>query len=311
MGNFTPAYVALLESGELAARVQQANQQLQSCNLCAWNCRTNRVKEKTGVCQAGVLPRVSSAFAHLGEEAPLRGWAGSGTIFFARCNMRCVFCQNHELSHGGEGTDISTERLAALMLELQDAGCHNINFVSPSHFVAPLLEAVLIAAAAGLRLPLVYNTGGYDSQTALKLLDGVIDVYMPDMKYGDPAVGKQYSTTPHYPRHNKAAVRTMHRQVGDLVLDEQGIAQRGLLVRHLVLPDDLAGTRQVMRFLAQEISPDTYINIMGQYRPAYKTARHDMGPLSRPVTRAEVRAARQIAQDAGLHRFDERRGLLF
>jgi putative pyruvate formate lyase activating enzyme len=308
MADFTPGYVALLESGELARRAESAREHLKSCDLCAWQCRANRLKGQTGVCKTGVEARVSSFFPHLGEEDPLRGRRGSGTIFFARCNMRCLFCQNHELSALGEGTDVVPGQIATMMLELQDQGCHNINFVSPSHVVAPILEAVLLAAQAGLRIPLVYNTGGYDSLAALKLLDGVIDIYMPDMKYGDSDVGKRLSETPDYVRHNQRAVREMHRQVGDLVLDERGIARRGLLVRHLVLPDGLAGTRTVARFLAK-LSPDTYINIMGQYRPAYRAAAEDHGPMSRPVTQQEVAAAREMARDAGLHRFDERRGL--
>jgi putative pyruvate formate lyase activating enzyme len=311
MGNIEAGYRSLLGSGELARRVEAARQHMHCCNLCAWNCRANRVRGQTGVCKTGVQARVSSFFPHLGEEDCLRGRCGSGTIFFSRCNMRCQYCQNHELSAGGEGEDVTPEQIAAMMLHLQDQGCHNINFVSPSHVVAPILEATLIAAQAGLELPLVYNTGGYDSPAALKLLDGVIDIYMPDMKYGDAAIGRQYSTTPDYPRHNQRAVREMHRQVGDLIIDPGGIARRGLLVRHLVLPGGLAGTRAIMHFLAKEISLDTYVNIMGQYRPAYRAAQEDMGLLSRPVTAAEVAEARQIAQDAGLHRFDERRRLIW
>ncbi len=308
---FIPGYRALLENGELARRVEKARAHLASCDLCAWNCRANRLKGRTGVCKTGVLPRVSSAFPHMGEEDCLRGWRGSGTIFFSRCNMRCLFCQNYELSALGEGEDVSPEVIAAMMLHLQAQGCHNINLVSPSHVVASLLEAVLIAARDGLILPLVYNTGGYDSPAALALLDGVIDIYMPDMKYGDAEVGRRYSATPDYPRHNRRAVREMHRQVGDLALDEQGLARRGLLVRHLVLPGGLAGTRQVMRFLAGEISRETYVNLMGQYRPAYRAAREDLGPLSRPVTREEIAEARRMAEEAGLHRFDERRSFMF
>ncbi|MBN1965504.1 MAG: radical SAM protein [Anaerolineae bacterium] len=310
MTAFTPAYLDLLANGELAARADAADEHMKSCDLCAWTCRANRLAGKTGTCKTGPLARVSSFFPHMGEEDPLRGWCGSGTIFFAFCNLRCVYCQNFEISHEAEGQDVTPEQIAAMMLALQAQGCHNVNFVSPSHVVAPILRAVLIAAENGLRLPLVWNTGGYDSLAALKLLDGVVDIYMPDMKYGDAKVGRTYSNVPDYPKHNQRALKEMHRQVGDLVLDADGIALRGLLVRHLVLPGGLAGTREVMRFLAR-LSRDTYVNVMPQYRPAFKAAREDMGDLSRPVTRAEVEAAVQLARAAGLHRFDERRGGAF
>ena len=245
--------------------------------------------------------------SHQGEEACLRGEAGSGTIFFAQCNLRCQFCQNHAVSLSGAGDEVEPEDLADMMLALQDQGCPNINLVSPSHVVAPILAAVLIAAQEGLRLPLVYNTGGYDSPAALALLDGVIDIYLPDMKYADAATGQRYSKVPDYPRHNRRAIKIMHRQVGDLVIDQEtGLARRGLLVRHLVLPGDLAGTKATAHFLAKEISPDTYVNLMDQYRPAYRAATEDLGPLSRAVTPAEVAQARAVAAKEGLHRFDER-----
>ncbi|MBN2471510.1 MAG: radical SAM protein [Anaerolineae bacterium] len=309
MTGFEPAYRALLASGELARRAAAAQAHMKACVLCAWKCRANRTSSKLGACRTGLQARVSSYFSHLGEENCLRGWRGSGTIFFASCNLRCQFCQNYEISMLDQGVIVTAEELAGFMLELQAEGAHNINLVSPSHVVAQILEAVLIAAENGLRLPLVYNTGGYDSPEALRLLDGVIDIYMPDMKYGDAAAGQKYSKVPDYPRHNCRAVREMHRQVGDLVIDpETGLALRGLLVRHLVLPGGLAGTRQVMRFLAREISPDTFVNIMGQYLPAYNAAEME-GPLGRPVLPEEVADALRIAREAGLHRFDERRPL--
>ena len=310
MPEFQAAYLGLLASGELARRVETAYQHLHACDLCAWTCRANRADGKLGTCKTGVRPRVSSAFAHHGEEACLRGQAGSGTIFFAQCNLRCQFCQNHEVSMddtSGAGDKVEPEALADLMLALQAQGCPNINLVSPSHVVAPILAAVLIAAQAGLRLPLVYNTGGYDSPAALALLDGVIDIYLPDMKYADAATGQRYSKVPDYPRHNRRAIKIMHRQVGDLVIDpETGLARRGLLVRHLILPGDLAGTKATTRFLAKQVSPETYVNLMDQYRPAYRAATEDLGPLSRAVTPAEVAQARAIAAQEGLHRFDER-----
>lgn len=305
MSDWEPAYLALLRSGELARRAQEARQHLADCDLCGWECHIDR-RERTGACKTGLQAIVSSYGPHHGEEDPLRGWGGSGTIFFAWCNLRCQFCQNYDISQLGAGHPVTPERLAEMMLELQALGCHNINFVSPSHVVAQILAAVLVAAQAGLRLPLVYNTGGYDSPAALALLDGVIDIYMPDIKYADPDVAKKYSKIPNYPAVNQAAVIEMHRQVGDLVLDEQGIARRGLLVRHLVMPNDLAGTAEVARFLAQRVSRDTYVNVMGQYRPCYRADRYP--ELNRPPTSREMEAAYRAVRQAGLHRLDRRRG---
>lgn len=305
MDRFEPAYRALLRTGELDGRAEQARAALRDCELCAWACHIDRT-QRIGFCRTGQDAIVSSAFPHRGEEEPLSGWHGSGTIFFAQCNLRCQFCQNYEISQLGEGAPVSAERLADLMLRLQAMRCHNINLVSPSHVIPPIIEAVALAAPKGLRLPLVYNTGGYDSAAGLALLDGIIDIYMPDMKYADATTAQRYSKIRDYPAANQAAVREMHRQVGDLTLDERGIAQRGLLVRHLVLPDGLAGTAEIVRFLAHEISPHTYINIMGQYRPAWRVRERDIAPLNRPVRADEVAAARKLAADAGL-RLDQRR----
>lgn len=248
--------------------------------------------------------RVASFGPHHGEEDPLRGWAGSGTIFFAGCNLRCQFCQNHDISQGPVGHEVDAAELAEMMLALQRQGCHNINLVSPSHVVGPILEALVVAAGRGLRLPLVYNTGGYDSLEALALLDGVIDIYMPDMKYSDTRTARRYSRVLAYPRVNRQAVREMHRQVGDLVLDDRGLAVRGLLVRHLVLPGGLAGTSDIARFLAEEISRDTYLNVMDQYRPAFRASAFP--PLDRRLTADEYRQAVRAARRAGLWRLDER-----
>lgn len=306
---FEPAYLRLLRTGELRERVAQAYHHLSICDVCAWNCKVDRRAGQVGVCRTGERARVSSYAPHLGEEDPLRGWRGSGTLFFTRCNLKCQFCQNHDISQTGAGHEVEPEELASIMLELQAQGCHNINFVSPSHVVPQIMAAVLIAAQAGLRLPLVYNTGGYDSMAMLKLLDGVIDIYMPDMKYADAEIGRRYSKIPNYPQVNQAAVREMHRQVGDLHISQMGLALRGLLVRHLVLPQNLAGTDQVVRFLASEISPDTYLNLMDQYRPAYKA--HHLPELNRRISRQEYEAAVQMARDAGLRRLDERRPLFW
>ncbi|MGB9800481.1 MAG: radical SAM protein [Thermanaerothrix sp.] len=299
---FQPAYLNLLASGELKRRVELAYAHLEACDLCAWACGVNRRAGRLGVCRTGEKAKVSSYGPHFGEEAPLRGWRGSGTIFFTRCNLRCQYCQNYEISQTDEGQEVEPEELAEIMLRLQHLGCHNINLVSPSHVVAQILAAVLIAAQAGLRLPLVYNTGGYDSMESLRLLDGVIDIYMPDMKYADPEIAKRYSRIPNYPQVNQAAVREMHRQVGDLQLDANGIAVRGLLVRHLVLPNNLAGTEQIVRFLAQEISPNTYLNIMDQYYPTYRA--HLYPEINRRITAEEYQQAVEAAHLAGLHRLD-------
>ncbi len=304
--SFEAAYLKLLAEGELDRRAEQALEHLRACDLCAWHCKIDRSIGRLGICKTSRRAKVSSFFPHMGEESPLTGTRGSGTIFFAHCNMRCQFCQNYELSALGEGSICDASDMANMMLALQHMGCHNINLVSPSHVVAQFLEALAIAAKKGLNLPIVYNTGGYDSLEALQILDGVIDIYMPDMKYSNAAIARKYSQIKDYPIHNQIAVREMHRQVGDLVIDERGIAQRGLLVRHLVLPGGLAGTREIMRFLAEEISRDTYINIMGQYRPEYKARVEDMGPLSRRVTVEEIAEAYDMARAVGLHRFDER-----
>ncbi len=297
-----PVYLTLTD-GEWAQRVQEAQRRLARCDLCPRRCGVNRLQDERGACQTGRLARVASAGPHFGEERPLVGYGGSGTIFFSWCNLRCLYCQNYELSQMGEGVEVTAQQLAAMMLHLQQLGCHNINLVSPSHVVAQILEALFIAAHEGLHLPLVYNTGGYDSLETLTLLDGVVDIYMPDMKYADANVALRYSGIPDYPAINQAAVREMHRQVGDLSLDEWGIATHGLLVRHLVLPEGLAGTDEIVRFLAA-LSPQTYLNLMDQYRPCYRA--YTLPPLDRRPTRAEYEQAVRLAWAAGLTRLDDR-----
>ena len=302
---FEPAWMALYRSGELESRARIADKHLEDCDLCARYCHVNRKQTLDGaVCRTGELAVINSAGPHHGEEDCLRGWRGSGTIFFSWCNMRCVSCQNHDISWKGQGEEKTAAELAEIMLNLQAMGCHNINLVSPSHVVAQILAALIIAAGRGLRLPLVYNSSGYDSLEALKLLDGVVDIYMPDMKYGDAEFAEKYSHTTDYVRLNQAAVHEMHAQVGDLRLNLDGVAERGLLVRHLVLPNGIAGTEQVMRFLAREISPDTYVNLMEQYRPAYRAG--EFPELDRMITAQEYQAAQDIARKAGLHRIDRR-----
>jgi len=295
-----PAYLALLASGELQQRVEQAYRMLEKCCVCPRVCGVNRLEDERGVCRTGRRAMVASANLHFGEEPPLVGRQGSGTIFFSHCNLQCQYCQNHDISQSGAGTEVTVEDLAAVMLQLQQAGAHNINLVSPTHVVPQILAAVAIAAQAGLCLPLVYNTGGYDGLATLRLLDGVVDIYMPDAKYTDEDVAERYSLVEHYAQVNQQAIREMHRQVGDLQLDDYGVARRGLIVRHLVLPEGLAGTGELVRFLAEEISPDTYINVMAQYRPCYRAM--DYAPLRRRITREEYRQAVDLTRAGGLYR---------
>lgn len=296
------SYINLLESGELERRAAKAWKSLENCVTCAWECKVDRLAGKQGVCKTGPSAYVSSYGPHMGEENPLRGWHGSGTIFFTHCNMRCQYCQNHDISQAAAGYPVDENRLAEIMLELQEMGCHNINLVSPSHVVPQILVALLVAARAGLTLPIVYNTGGYDSLGTLKLLDGVIDIYMPDMKYANERIARQYSKIPHYPQANQAAVLEMHNQVGDLQIDRNGIATRGLLVRHLVLPNDLAGTAEIVRFLAEVVSLKTYLNVMSQYRPDFNARQYPK--LNRPLKGQEYQQAVQMALAAGLQRLD-------
>ena len=299
MAPFEPAYLRLLSSGELHTRAQEARDHLQACDLCARHCGVDR-REHLGFCRTGERAWVASYGPHHGEERPLRGWGGSGTVFFSRCNLRCVFCQNHEISQRYAGRETDAEGLAAIFLSLQEAGCHNLNLVSPTHVMAPILQALAQAAELGLRLPIVYNTGGYDSPEALGILEGIVDIYMPDMKYDDAAVSRRLSHAAVYPQANRQAVREMHRQVGDLAINEHGLAERGLLVRHLVLPDGMAGTDGVLQFLAAEVSRDTYLNLMDQYHPDFLA--RDYPPVHRATTSAEFRAAVRLAKRAGLHR---------
>ncbi len=296
-----PAYIELHEKGELRRRAEAAERLLEPCRVCPRECLAQRLQGETGVCGVAESAMVSSYGPHFGEERPLVGFGGSGTIFLAHCNLCCVFCQNYEISQEGEGQMVSTTKLAEMMLDLQRLGCHNINFVTPTHQVPQILRALPAAVEGGLRLPLVYNCGGYESLETLRLLDGIFDIYMPDFKYADAETAKRYSSVESYPEVARAALREMHRQVGDLVMDRRGIARRGLLVRHLVLPNRLAGTAEVVRFLA-ELSEDTYLNLMDQYRPCYRA--HEYPLLARRPTRAELEEALQLARAAGLHRLD-------
>ena len=290
-----------LSDRALAKRIEQAALALRDCHLCGNHCAIDRT-QRAGPCGIAGVAYVASYGPHHGEEDPLRGRRGSGTIFFSGCNLHCIYCQNADISQAVVGRPVTPQELAEIMLALQAQGCHNINWVSPTHVAAHLVPALVLALEGGLRIPIVYNTGGYDAPQALALMDGLVDIYMPDTKYADAEVGRRLSGVRDYPAVNQAAVREMHRQVGDLALDADGIATRGLLVRHLVLPEGLAGTAEIARFLAAEISPDTYINVMAQYRPAYRAAQEPS--LRRRVTAVEVAEAVRAARAAGLHRFD-------
>ncbi len=297
-----PAYLRM-DPEELRGRAAALREMMQSCRLCPRDCGVDRLGGEVGVCGVGVKPIVSSYGPHFGEETPLVGRGGSGTIFLANCNLKCIFCQNYEISHLGGGRPVTPEALADTMLGLARKGCHNINWVTPTHQVPMLVEATRIAISGGLRLPIVYNCGGYESLDALRLLDGIVDIYMPDAKYGDNGAGQQLSGVTDYWDRCREALSEMHQQVGDLETDSDGIASRGLLVRHLVLPEDMAGTETVMEFLAS-LSPDTYVNVMAQYRPEYRA--REVAAISRPITSAEFRRAIETAVEAGLSRLDQR-----
>lgn len=299
--NFTPAYLRL-PPNVLADKIGEAAEILRECTLCPRQCRVDRTSDQRGFCRTGDKPFISSYGPHFGEEKPLVGRFGSGTIFLGNCNLGCFFCQNYSISHLGEGIEISFEKLAEIMLSLQTQGCHNINFVTPTHQMPMILKSLLIASKKGLRLPIVYNCGGYESLHAIEMLDGIVDIYMPDFKYMDPVMALNYSEAEDYPESAKAAIKEMQRQVGDLVTDQRGIAMRGLLVRHLVLPEGIAGTAGIVKFIAEEISKNTYLNIMDQYHPCFKASEHP--PLNRCVTQQEYADAIQLAVDAGLKRID-------
>ncbi|MDQ1262282.1 MAG: putative pyruvate formate lyase activating enzyme, partial [Euryarchaeota archaeon] len=284
----------------LQDRTRAALAHLEACDICPRRCGVDRLKDERGFCRCGRLARVAGFAPHFGEEAPLVGQSGSGTIFFSGCNLSCVFCQNYDISQQDAGREVSAAGLARMMLSLQRQGCHNINFVTPTHVVPQILEALVLAREEGLSLPLVYNSGGYDCVETLHLLEGIFDIYMPDAKYGSNEPALKYSNAPGYTGIMKEAIREMHHQVGDLAMDEDGVAVRGLLVRHLVLPGDAAGTGEVVRFLAEVISPTTYLNIMNQYRPEHNAFRFP--ELCRSISGQEYTYALRLAAQAGLTR---------
>ncbi|MCM8779713.1 MAG: radical SAM protein [Candidatus Omnitrophica bacterium] len=295
----TPSYLNLSRDSKLDKVIEEAYRLLKSCVICPRKCRVNRLKNELGFCKTGLKPKVYSAIVHHGEEPPISGTHGSGTIFFSNCNMRCVYCQNYEFSQCDSGKEIDPKELAELMLGLQKRKCHNINLVTPTHIMPQILKALKIAALGGLSIPIVYNTSGYELPEMIKRLDGIVDIYLTDMRYADNKMSAKYSQAPDYPIHNQESVKVMQRQVGVAQINADGIMERGLIVRHLVLPNNISGTRQIMRFIAEKISTDTYISLMSQYRPYYKAAAFP--ELNRRITKEEYNQAIKDMQEAGLH----------
>jgi len=298
-----PEYLKALKSGTLKRLAKQAVIAMDNCTLCPRQCGVDRTAGEIGICNTGRRAVVASYNAHFGEETPLVGRNGSGTIFFSNCSLRCNFCQNYEISHLGEGREVDDDQLAEIMLDLQQAGCHNINFVTPSHVVPQILMAVYLAAQRGLTVPLVYNCGGYDRVETLQFLDGIVDIYMPDFKFWDPQVARDTCNAPDYPEVAKHALIEMHRQVGDLCIDKaSGLAYKGVLVRHLVLPGGLAGTKKVMEFIAHSLSRNTYVNVMSQYRPCGRA--REIPALASASSPSEYDQALKEAKLAGITRLD-------
>lgn len=296
-----PSYISLLHSGELEKRARIAHNILSSCNCCPHDCKVDRINGELGICAGGYLPIVSSYTPHFGEEPVLSGTHGAGNIFFGNCNLKCVFCQNHEISQSyktEKDKTVSFERLAEIMLELQDKGCHNIGLVSPTHFSAQILQSIYIAAKNGLQLPIIYNTNGYDSVDTLKLYDGVIDIYLPDMKYGNDEFGKEYSRIDDYFEKSKPALKEMFRQVGDELVYEGDVVVRGVIIRHLVLPNDLADSENVFRFIAEELSPEIHISLMSQYNPMHKAEKDIL--INRKIREREYERVLDLMDKYGL-----------
>jgi len=297
-------YLILSKQGKLAGRIAGARERLSPCRVCPRQCGVDRLNNEKGICRTKARAVVCSYAPHFGEESPLVGSGGSGTIFLTHCSLLCVFCQNYEISHLGQGIETDEGQLASMMVSLQRQGCHNINFVTPSHVVPGIIAALPKAIEKGLTVPLVYNSSGYDSVETLELLEGIFDIYMPDFKFWTKESGKRFAKAPDYPEVARKAILEMHRQVGDLVMDKEGVAIKGLLVRHLVMPGGLDETREILHFLAREVSVDTYVNVMDQYRPCGKA--HQYPPIDRGLKNHEFHEALRLAAKAGLHRLDEK-----
>ncbi len=308
IADHVPAYVATLEAGRLGHKVETALEELRHCRVCPRDCEIDRLADERGVCHTGRHAFVASAFAHFGEEDCLRGWRGSGTIFFGYCNLKCVFCQNWDISQREAGRESTADEIAGMMLDLQSRGCHNINFVTPEHVVPQVIEAIALAASAGLRIPLVYNTSAYDALSSLELMDGLVDIYMPDFKFWTPATARLLGRALDYPEVARSAIAEMHRQVGDLKLGPDGVARRGVLVRHLVMPGLVEESAAIFEWLARRLGKDTYLNVMAQYRPEHRVPGNQRyRPIDRRPRPDEIEAAYAAARAAGLWRLDERR----
>ncbi len=294
-----PSYLESFHNSNLNKIIKRTFSLLESCCICPRRCKVNRLKDKKGFCKTGLKPRVYSFLPHYGEEPSVSGRQGSGTIFFSYCNMACLYCQNYEFSQLGQGREVDFEELSQFMLELQQMGCHNINLVTPTHVMPQILKALGLAISKGLKIPIVYNTGGYELPQILKLLEGIVDIYLPDMRYADADIAIKCSSAPDYPKYNQEALKEMYRQVGVAAMDNKGIIKKGIIIRHLVLPNNISGTDKIMQFIAEEISPDTYISLMSQYLPCYRAP--DFKDISRRITTQEYVSAKQIMQKYGLY----------
>ena len=297
--HYYPSYLTSYQNGDLNNLAEKTFKLLESCSICPRKCKVNRLKNEKGFCKTGLKPKVCSFMPHHGEEPPVSGEKGSGTIFFSYCNMGCACCQNYKFSQMDEGREVDFEELAGFMLELQKMGCHNINLVTPTHVMPQILKALSIAVPKGLNLPLIYNTSGYELAQILKMLDGIVDVYLADMRYADADMAIKYSSAPDYPRHNQEALKEMHRQAGIAKIDNEGIIKRGLIIRHLVLPNNIAGTDKAMEFIAHKLSGDSYISLMSQYFPCYKA--DGFPEISRRITNDEYEAAKSSMEKYSLH----------
>ncbi len=293
-----PSYLELYLRGQLEERIKQAFKLIESCSICPRRCGINRLSDQKGFCNSGYLPRIYSYMPHFGEEPCISGYRGSGAIFFSGCNMSCVYCQNYKFSQLNQGREIKLEDLAQVMLDLQQVGCHNINLVTPTHIMPQILEALSIAIPKGLRLPLIYNTSGYELPEILMLLDNIIDIFLVDMRYSENCISKRYSNAADYPEINKAAVKQMYKQVGTAKFDKHGLIYKGIIIRHLVLPDNISGTNEIMRFIALEISPETHISLMSQYTPCYKAG--NIPELSRYISQQEYNMAKRAMEASGI-----------
>jgi len=294
-----PSYLESYHNSRLGKITEKAFTMLESCSICPRRCKVNRLKNEKGFCKTGFKPKVCSYMPHHGEEPPISGMRGSGAIFFSHCNMACVYCQNYEFSQLGQGREVDFEELAKIMLELQGMGCHNINLVTPTHVLPQILKALESAIPKGLKIPIVYNTGGYELPEIIKLLEGIVDIYLPDMRYADSEAAVKYSSAPDYPEYNQAAVKEMQRQAGVARMDNEGIIKSGLVIRHLVLPNNLSGTDKIMRFIKEDISEDTYISLMSQYLPYHKAA--EFSEICRRLQHKEYEEAKLIMQRYGLY----------